>query len=131
MNLWIKKGGSPASDSQPYVRCETWFPKPVKMHNLLKTVSNLHTMPHLFTYFFLQVYHPKHVLMFDKNLEDVYAEPLPREPSCNCVSFNYSRQKAQYGISGREFYEKSLMFYSDGVLYRYTSSMPNSGLGEP
>lgn len=114
MNLWIKKGGSPASDSQPYVRCETWFPKPVKMHNLLKTV-----------------YHPKHVLMFDKNLEDVYAEPLPREPSCNCVSFNYSRQKAQYGISGREFYEKSLMFYSDGVLYRYTSSMPNSGLGEP
>ena len=31
MNLWIKKGGSPHSDSQPYVRFETMFAKPIKL----------------------------------------------------------------------------------------------------
>lgn len=37
MTVWVKKGGSELSDSQPFMRLEATFPKAVKLPNLVKT----------------------------------------------------------------------------------------------
>ena len=43
LQVFIKKGGSPLSDSQPFVRIEATFPRAVKMHNLIDAVSSPET----------------------------------------------------------------------------------------
>jgi hypothetical protein len=37
----------------------------------------------------------------------------------------YQHNKGKYGISGRDFLDKTVHFCVDGVYYSYTSSVPN------
>ena len=41
LQVYIKKGGSEANQSQPFIRIEAVFPKAVKFSNLVKTVSKI------------------------------------------------------------------------------------------
>ena len=55
---------------------------------------------------------------------------IPLNPNVNSACFCYTRHKRIYAIDGREFYEKGFLFYDQGKLYRYLTSVPDS-IGEP
>ena len=43
----------------------------------------------------------------------------------------YIENKGQYGISGRDFYEKTFQFIENGKFYKYSSSIDSSELPVP
>ena len=74
------------------------------------------------------MYVAKNLLKYESCLAD--AKFIPLRNDCFAAGFSYSRHKRIYVIDGREFYEKGFLFYDQGKLYRYLTSIPNS-VGEP
>lgn len=105
--MYLKKGGSSLSADQPFLRTESNFNKVMKMHKLLKVI-----------------YSPDHQKKWDKVLEDSQVQPLGE--STRNIGYSYTKNKKQFTIASRDFFEKGFNFYHDGKFYRYSTSVPDS-----
>ena len=75
------------------------------------------------------MFDPDHVSKWDKNIKSVRIVPLV--DGKKCFYLQYTLNKQQYSISGRDFYEKQFNFYHKGKFYRYSSSIENSEVEGP
>mmetsp|Transcript_1058 Transcript_1058/g.1960 ORF Transcript_1058/g.1960 Transcript_1058/m.1960 type:complete len:190 (+) Transcript_1058:851-1420(+) len=105
--MYLKKGGSDQSEDQPFMRTESNFNKAFKMNKLLKVI-----------------YEPEHQKGWDKNLE--VAEKQPFDGGSKTIAFSYVKNKKQFTISSRDFYEKGFNFVHNGKFYRYSTSIDHS-----
>jgi hypothetical protein len=103
----VKKSGSEANSSEPFIHLDAIWPKAVKFTNLIKTC-----------------YGVDEILKWDANIIDMDIKPL--RDDCKTAAYTFQRNKSVMGIEGREFYEKSFGFFHEGKYYRFTSSVPNS-----
>lgn len=61
---------------------------------------------------------------WDKNIQE--SEVKPTTPGKKSYFLFYMSNKKQYQFCPRDFMEKAFTFYSDGKLYRYSTSIDNS-----
>ena len=69
------------------------------------------------------IYDPTECVQWDNNLEDAYNIPIHEGKFSYTKS--YSKNKKQFGIAARDFYDKGFLFIEKGVVYRYTCSHNN------
>ena len=63
-------------------------------------------------------------MKWDKMLEK--SSQVPVIPGKRTFGMFYLKNKGQYNIESRDFFEKGFNFYSNGRFYRYSTSVPNS-----
>ena len=67
-------------------------------------------------------------MKWDANVERAFTFP---NYSGKCYRVNYLKQKKQFGISSRDYVDKSISFYDKGKFYKFSCGVPNSELPGP
>lgn len=71
------------------------------------------------------IYFTDEQIKWDKNMETgEFISCIPGDK--RTYGYTYTKQKKQFTIQSRDFYDKGFNFYHNGKYYRYSTAMANS-----
>ena len=70
------------------------------------------------------MYFGAHQRKWDKNLEQ--SEVTAVHEGKNAFYYSYSKNKKMMGIDSRDYYEKAICFWENGVFYKWSTGLSNS-----